>query len=60
MANVIITLDFDLDGGDPEVISSLLDDLVAAVQEHNDGVEPMIALEVGGEHRDPDDPGSGL
>lgn len=60
MANVTITLDFDLDGGDPKVIASLLDDLVEAVREHNDGVDPMIGLEVSGEHRDPDDPATHL
>lgn len=60
MANVVITLDFDLDDGYADGISSILDGLVGVVRDHNDGVEPSLGLEVDGEHRDPDDPATDL
>lgn len=60
MANVLITVDFDLDDNESlhGTITSILDAFAEVVENRNDGVLPMFGLEVDGEHREPDDPSS--
>lgn len=56
MAQVNLTVSFD---AEESQLSAILDAVHGAVEDVA-GEAPMIGLEVDGEHRDPDDPTSGL
>jgi hypothetical protein len=54
MAQILITVEYDGDD-DPTDIAVTLDAIAGAID------EPVnFAVQVDGEHRDPDDPGTGL
>jgi hypothetical protein len=53
-----VNVSFDLPD-DPEVISKVLDAICGAVDDIT-GQQPMFGLQVDGEHRDADDPATGL
>ena len=56
MAQILLSISFDAEEGKlPEVI-----DAVHGAIEDIAGDAPMIGVEVDGDHRDPDDPSSGL
>lgn len=58
MAQVLLTVDFEAED-DAKTLGAILDKITEAVHEVTDS-EPGFGLEVGGEHRDPDDPATGL
>lgn len=55
--HVLLTLEFDAD--DLDQLRDIINDVAVEVASHI-SEEPMMGLEVDGEHRDPDDPSEGL
>lgn len=56
MARVNVAVEFDTEESD---LNALLDGIAGVVQGVT-GEEPMLGLQVDGEHRDPDDPATDL
>lgn len=56
MKQVNVSIGFD---AEEEQLAAIMDALFTAVSDET-GQAPMLALEVDGEHRDPDEPTTGL